>query len=143
MAADRDDRNPTRPLGVPDPGPAEDESAGPAKPDIRVSRHEDLGVEVRRDLTGGGRLARGDHTNMSRLSFSAKAKPRDWLDPELEALREAPAPETAAAATPAAATPAAAAPSPEPAQPPAPEPTTAPEPSSGSLLSRIGRLFGA
>ena len=56
--------------------------------DVRASRHDDLGVEIRRDLTSQGRLARGSGTNMSRLSFRVGAVPRQERDPELE-LREA------------------------------------------------------
>ena len=40
----------------------------PAKePDLRVSSHQDLGVNVSRDLDAGGWLARGDRSNMSKL----------------------------------------------------------------------------
>ena len=81
-----------------DPGDATtpDESSAaeaPAKkPDLRVSSHQDLGVNVSRDLNAGGWLARGDRSNMSKLRFSVQAKPRDELDPELQALREPSAP---------------------------------------------------
>lgn len=60
--------------------------------DLRFTSREDQGVRIDRDLSGGGHLARGSKTNMSNLKFSVQAKPRDYLDPELQALRpEAPA----------------------------------------------------
>ena len=71
---------------------AADGSASPKKPDLRVSSHQDLGVNVSRDLNAGGWLARGDRSNMSKLRFSVQAKPRDEPDPELLALRDPPAP---------------------------------------------------
>src|SRR5690242_8827617 len=71
---------------------AADGSALPKKPDLRVSSHQDLGVNVSRDLNAGGWLARGDRSNMSKLRFSVQAKPRDEPDPELLALRDPPAP---------------------------------------------------
>lgn len=59
------------------------------RPDLRFTSHEDNGVSIDRDLSGTGHLARGSHTNMSRINFSMTAKPRDYLDPELQALRPA------------------------------------------------------
>src|SRR5688572_27994863 len=81
----------------PDDATPEDPSAAQApeptkKPDLRVSSHQDLGVNVSRELNAGGRLARGDRSNMSKLRFSVQAKPRDEPDPELQALREPKAP---------------------------------------------------
>jgi len=124
-----------------EPSPADevaaDESASPKKPDLRVSSHQDLGVNVSRDLNAGGWLARGDRSNMSKLRFSVQAKPRDEPDPELLALRDPPAPKR----TPA-----------DPV-PPAPAATDAAPPSAGAppappaekpegLLGRLGRLLG-
>lgn len=49
-----------------------------ATPDLRhTEQAERHGVRIERDLSGGGHLARGDRTNMSRLSFSARARPAD------------------------------------------------------------------
>jgi hypothetical protein len=49
-----------------------------ATPDLRYTEQaERHGVRVERDVSGGGHLARGDRTNMSRLSFSARARPAD------------------------------------------------------------------
>lgn len=96
------------------------------KPDIRVSTHRDLGVDISRDLTESGRLARGDRSNMSRLSFSARGRPRDEADPELLALRE-PAPPLAASPAPS-----------EAIVDPAPKPPAAPD----GILARVRHLFG-
>ena len=117
---------------------AADGSASPKKPDLRVSSHQDLGVNVSRDLNAGGWLARGDRSNMSKLRFSVQAKPRDEPDPELLALRDPPAPKRAPAdpASPAPATTDAVPPSADAATP-AP-PTEQPQ----GLLGRLGRLLG-
>jgi hypothetical protein len=111
------------------------------KPDLRVSSHQDLGVNVSRDLNASGWLARGDRSNMSKLRFSVQAKPRDEPDPELQALREPKAPrERSRDASPPAApsTPA------PPAASAAPDPTAPPPPEdrAGGVLGRLGRLFG-
>ena len=123
----------------------QDESTSEASPsskknDLRVSSHQDLGVTVSRDLNAGGWLARGDRSNMSKLSFSARAKPRDEPDPELQALRDPTPPRDRsrepAPPQPAAPAPPAASASPEPSAPPAPDDK------SDGLLGRLGRLFG-
>jgi hypothetical protein len=98
---------------------------------VRTSKHEDLGVEVKRDLTAQGRLARGSSTNMSRLSFRVGAVPREERDPELEALREpvrAPAKPVVEARAP---------------EPPVASeaPAATPEPPTG-LARLFGKLFG-
>lgn len=117
---------------------AADGSVPPKKPDLRVSSHQDLGVNVSRDLNAGGWLARGDRSNMSKLRFSVQAKPRDEPDPELLALRDPPAPKRAPAdPVPAAPPPTDAAPPSADAATPAP-PADTPE----GLLGRLGRLFG-
>jgi hypothetical protein len=119
------------------PSAPNDPPPDPAKPpDLRVSAHQDLGVNVSRDLTGGGWLARGDRSNMSKLSFNVRAKPRDWQDPELAALK-APTVESSRSATPAPAP--AADPSPPPAEPQAASEQTA---EGDGILSRLGKLFG-
>jgi hypothetical protein len=111
------------------------------KPDLRVSSHQDLGVNVSRDLNAGGWLARGDRSNMSKLRFSVQAKPRDEPDPELQALRE-PKPLRDRSREPAA--PPEAAPPAQPAASASPEPSvpSAPDDQSDGLLGRIGRLLG-
>lgn len=104
-----------------EPRPADE-----APPDLRFSEHVQRDVQVRRDLSGQGHLARGDKTRMSRLDFSARARPADpgERDPEFVARERAGAGDVPAP------------PAPEPAAPvPPPEP-------SGSLLERLGRWFG-
>ena len=62
------------------PGEESDEkSPAPPKPDVRVSSHEDMGVNVSRDLRAQGPSARGWSSNMSKLNFSARALPRDEM----------------------------------------------------------------
>ena len=123
-----------------DPRPPKEEEDLPPLPedgvrkDLRYSKHEDLGVEIKRDLSGSGWLARGDHTRMSKLSFRMGAVPRDYKDPELAALSEPPKRE----AKPAPA--AAKAPEPPPAVPP-PEPTAESE-KPGVVSRMLGKLFG-
>ena len=104
--------------------------------DIRTSRHQDLGVEVSRDLTSQGRLARGGNTNMSRLAFRVGAVPRQERDPELDALREPPRPAAKVAEQEPPPAPASAAP-PASAVPDA----EAPPPPRG-LTRMLGKLFG-
>ena len=130
-----DDGAPARPDDVPEAVPPVAGEEAKRK-DIRISSHRDMGVEVTRDLTASGRLARGDSSNMSRLSFSSRGRGRTELDPELQALRNAP-PAPAAPPEPAAPPPPPAAPPPPPA--PVHDESTK---SEGGLLGRIGRLFG-
>lgn len=104
--------------------------------DVRVSRRDDLGVEVTRDFTSQGRLARGSSTNMSRLSFRVGAVPRQERDPELEALRD-PEPSTPPAVVPEASV--------EPAAAAAVKASDSPpeaRPASGGLTRMLGKLFG-
>jgi hypothetical protein len=118
---------------------AADGSVSPKKPDLRVSSHQDLGVNVSRDLNAGGWLARGDRSNMSKLRFSVQAKPRDEPDPELQALRDPPAPKRAPV------DPAPTAPPTIDAAPPSADAAATPAPpveKPDGLLGRIGRLFG-
>lgn len=132
--------------GSRDDAAPEDSSAAQApeaakKPDLRVSSHQDLGVNVSRDLNASGWLARGDRSNMSKLRFSVQAKPRDEPDPELQALRE-PKPLRDRSREPA--VPPEAAPPAQPAASAPPEPSAPSEPDANSdgLLGRIGRLLG-
>jgi hypothetical protein len=46
-----------------------------------AERRSDLGVEVTRELGGGGRLARGSRTGYSTLGFSARGVPAAELPP--------------------------------------------------------------
>lgn len=102
-----------------------DEADG-TPPDLRFTKHAHRDVEVERDLSGQGHLARGDHTRMSRLNFSARGRPADpgERDPEF-VKREAASRQPARAA--------------EPASGPAPEIT---EKAPPGLLARLSRLFG-
>lgn len=95
------------------------------KPDLRHTEHEHRDVRVSRDLSGGGHLARGDRTNMSRLNFSARARPRDEGDRDRVFVER----DTASAAESA----------PEPAAPPAPPPAAE---DAATLMQRVGKLFG-
>jgi hypothetical protein len=97
------------------PEKSDEKSPASARPDVRVSSHEDMGVHVSRDLSAAGPTARGYNSNMSKLNFSSRGRPRDEIAEEDPAL-PAPAASTAAAA------PAPAVPS---AMPAAPEPSTA------------------
>ncbi len=109
--------------------------------DLRVSKHEDLGVEVRRDLTSQGWLARGSNTRMSKLSFRMGAVPRDYKDPELEALSEPKAVTHDRARDVVASEPAAAQPDRASAAPAvSAEPAAAAKPQG--VLGRLRRLFG-
>ena len=47
-----------------------------ARPDLRYTSVERDGVRIERSLYGSGRLARGDHTNMHSIQFTARAAPR-------------------------------------------------------------------
>jgi hypothetical protein len=55
---------------------ADDGGNGPP-PDLRFSKHERNNVSVNRNLSEDGHLARGDKTRMSKVSFTARARPRD------------------------------------------------------------------
>ena len=115
-----------------------DDAGEPGTPaDLRFTRQEGKQVRVERDLSGGGHLARGDRTRMSRLNFTARARPAD------------PGERDAAAFDGRASGSAAADPEP-PSEPPAVDAGTE-EPSAGgteapsgdsSIKDRIGRLFG-
>lgn len=84
--------------------------------DLRFTEHERNQVRVERDLSGGGHLARGDRTKMSRLNFSARARPADPGERD-RAFTERPA---------------------EPA-PPAPPEAAADQP---GLMDKVARFFG-
>ncbi len=91
-------------------------------PDLRHTEHEQRDVRVTRDLSGGGHLARGDRTRMSRLNFSARARPADPGERDRTfAERDAASVEVP----------------PPPPEPAAPDPAADP-----SLMQRVGRLFG-
>jgi hypothetical protein len=116
------------------PEESDDESPAPPKPDVRVTSHDDMGVHVSRDLRAEGPSARGWNSNMSKLSFSARALPRD------EGAAEQPAPAQPAPAQPASAPEAAA-----PVTPPAAGASSSAAPDSpadpGSPLSWLTGLF--
>lgn len=65
--------------GDEDPAPA----AG-GRSDLRYTRLDDGHTEIERDLGSSGRLARGDHTHMHSVHFTARgaARPRQKLAPE-------------------------------------------------------------
>jgi hypothetical protein len=94
-------------------------------PDLRFTDHARRNVKVERDLSAQGHLARGDHTNMSRLKFTARARPADpgERDPDFVAREAASQPVAPANTVP----------------DPAPASTAAETP---GLLARLGRLFG-
>lgn len=97
------------------------------KPDLRHTEHEHRDVRVTRDLSGGGHLARGDRTKMSRLNFSARGLPRDDGERDRVFVER----DAASAAEPAAEAPPA---------PPTPPPA---DPGDGAtLMQRVGKLFG-
>jgi hypothetical protein len=96
------------------------------QPDLRHTEHERGDVRVSRDLSGEGHLARGDRTRMSRLNFTARARPRD------DGARDPAFVERDAASVP------------PPAAPAAAEPGVAPDTADdgATLMQRVGRLFG-
>jgi hypothetical protein len=100
------------------------------QPDLRHTEHERGDVRVSRDLSGEGHLARGDRTRMSRLNFTARARPRD------DGARDPAFVERDAASAPP--------PAPPPAPPAAAEPAVAPDTADdgATLMQRVGRLFG-
>ena len=117
-----------------------DDGGEPGTPaDLRFTRQEGKQVRVERDLSGGGHLARGDHTRMSRLNFTARARPANPGERDVAAFDG-----RAAGAAPT-----------DPAPPPGPlaaDPGAAdPNPvdasaeqgsADASIKDRIGRLFG-
>ena len=83
-----------------------------------------MGVRVSRDLNASGPVARGYNSNMSKLNFSSRGKPRDEV---LENEDPAPAKPVAAA----------------PVKPPAPAapPATPGSPAEGGVISWLTGLF--
>ena len=53
------------------------DEAPPEGADLRYTEHARDTVRVSRDLSAEGHLARGDRTRMSRLNFTARARPAD------------------------------------------------------------------
>ena len=100
------------------------DSPAPRKPDVRVSAHDDMGVRVSRDLNASGPVARGYNSNMSKLNFSSRGKPRDEV---VENEDPAPAKPVAAA----------------PVKPPAlaAPPATPGSPAEGGVISWLTGLF--
>ena len=120
---------------------ADGDPPGPDTPsDLRFSEHEGRDVRVSRDLSGEGHLARGDHTRMSRLKFSARARPADPGERDLAAFGGRASPASAPpVAAPDAADPAAAEPG---ASPAAEGPAAGAAETDPGLLQKMGRLFG-
>lgn len=59
---------------MPEPEGGDDD----AKPnDLRFTSHERNRISVDRNLAADGHLARGDKTRMSRMNFTARARPAD------------------------------------------------------------------
>lgn len=118
--------------------PKEEEDLPPlpedgVRKDLRFSKHEDLGVEVKRDLSGSGWLARGDNTRMSKLSFRMGPPPQTSRpDPDVET------PRASRAATPP--SPPAPEPSPPPVETMVPLPAEPEEP--GPIGKFLGKIFG-
>jgi hypothetical protein len=54
-----------------------DNGGDESPPDLRFTSHERNNVQVNRNLSTDGHLARGDKTRMSKLSFTVRARPRD------------------------------------------------------------------
>ena len=105
---------------------AEDEIAKDA--DLRFTEHQRNQVRVERDLSGGGHLARGDKTKMSRLNFSARARPAD--PGERDSAFTARPPDVVS--------------EPESASAPAVDGPPAPAPAAqdSGLIDKVARLFG-
>ncbi len=104
-----------------------------SKTDPKTGRRTDLGVEVTRELGGGGRLARGSGTRYSTLKFSSRGVPREEAPPEDVAPEIEKAPEGAGRAqTGATATPSVA----------EVEPVVAPQAPRPGLLGRMAGLLG-
>jgi hypothetical protein len=126
------------------PEESDDESPAPPKPDVRVTSHDDMGVHVSRNLRAEGPSARGWNSNMSKLSFSARALPRDEGAAEQPAPAQ-PAPAQPAPAQPAPAQPASAPEAAAPVTPPAAGASSSAAPDSpadpGSPLSWLTGLF--
>lgn len=98
----------------------------PGSPDLRFTSHERNNVSVNRNLSEDGHLARGDKTRMSKVSFTARALPRDdgerdpvFVERDRNSAPPADPPVTAAI------------------EPPAAAPAAAP-----SFLQRVARLLG-
>ncbi len=101
-----------------------------SNPDLRRSAHEDLGVEVERDLSGSGHLARGDKSRMSSLRFRAKGVARTERDPVFERPLEQPTPDPAPADRA------------QQTEESAPAARSQEADTGGNLLKRVGRLLG-
>ncbi len=55
------------------------------RPDPRISEHDDLGVQVSRDLTGSGRILRGTKTGGHTLKFRSTGHRTGGRDPHFVA----------------------------------------------------------
>ena len=79
--------DPERPAGEPPDGTSADGT------DLRYTEHARDTVRVSRDLSAEGHLARGDRTRMSRLSFTARARPADPAERDAAFTARPPEPE--------------------------------------------------
>jgi hypothetical protein len=102
---------------MPDSGSDDEAKAA----DLRFTSHERNNVSVDRNLGADGHLARGDKTRMSRINFTARARPADPGERDATFVDREAAGEAGPAGKPEVAPP----------EPPAP-----------GLLQRLGRLFG-
>ncbi len=107
-----------------------DGSGEDAPPDLRFTNHERNNVSVNRNLSEDGHLARGDKTRMSKVSFTARARPRDDAERDPVFVER----DSASAAPPAA--PAAA-----PTAPAAPAVTPVAD-RAPTFMQRVARLLG-
>ena len=106
---------------------------GPDEPrDLRHTEHERADVRVTRDLSGEGHLARGDRTRMSRLNFTARARPRAEGERDPAFVERDAASAGSAAPDPAAGS--------VQAGSPATDGSAADD--AATLMQRVGRLFG-
>jgi hypothetical protein len=106
-----------------------DDGGNEPPPDLRFTKHERNNVSVNRNLSEDGHLARGDKTRMSKVSFTARARPRDEAERDPVFVER----DAASAAPP----------------PPAPVPVATPAPvatpvaaTAPTFMQRVARLFG-
>ncbi|MEP7086118.1 MAG: hypothetical protein ABI884_02190 [Gemmatimonadota bacterium] len=105
------------------PGAEDDESPAPRTPDLRVGSHDDMGVNISRDLRGTGGNARGHGASFSKMSFSSRGAPRE------EVVEEDRAPAKPATSAPVSA------------QAPAAPPAAPAEPEKGTVVSWLTGLL--
>jgi hypothetical protein len=104
----------------------------PTTPASAGTAHEDFGVRVERDLSGSGRLARGDSTHYSKLNFRSIGRPAPSASEGVTGEAEV----AGAAATPTAVAPTAI---PAPSEPPA---EGMPDSKAPGLLGKVANFLG-